>query len=288
MQMNIIKTSSIVLVALCTVQALCFTATANSDNMAVKVNNDNAVSEQFIKNQENALDDGGRIEKAIKERKKEKSNRETSNVTGIDNYGGSYINSEGKLTVLVCDEKKFVLGESADQKVKMRINVQDSVDAEKTDDYQKIVEQDTEYKSSKFTKNYIEKIYSYASANMSKLGVDSVIMSETNNIVKVGVISMDDSESIINAFLQDIADFDRDSIELFTVKPEDEYTFKSSTSFPGRRVYKVAGVSEGTCGFNAKDKNTGKYGVITAGHGVKTGEVLHNNNGTIIGNATTW
>ncbi len=237
------------------------------------------ITNEFIMNQTKALDNCSKIRAKIKKRKKLK--RQNSNIkeSDLDNYGGAYINDDGNLTVLVCDEDKFILSKSGNRAVKLSSNIQSDVDNSEIKDFESIVEDNVEYKSAKFTLDYLNEIYNYTSENIAELGLVSTAVSEINNTVILGVKDMDNNE-IINKLITDIENFDRDSVEFKVYSGVSQ----ASTSYPGRDIYSNS--ESGTSGFNVLDSDTGKYGVVTAGHLGKVGENFYNKYMTLIGKAT--
>lgn len=259
--MKKIKTCAVAIMVLCTAMAASFTtlaekAPADSGDAAQKR------MERRMENQTSALEGFHKLKSRLGKQEQFK------------NYGGSYINDDGNLTVLICDKSKFALKRT-------RGNVQSEISEAQTAPYDEVLTDDTEYKASRFTLEQLEEVFDHISGNKKKYDINTLTISETNNIVRVGTKTTTDEDLILKDLNENVPGFDADSVEF---EQEEEFKFLS-TSYPGRRVYTLTS-GDGTSGFNAKDKATGKYGVVTAGHGVAKGQGLYNKNGTLLGNAT--
>lgn len=181
-----------------------------------------------------------------------------------ENYGGAYINKQGKLVIKIKGEEPQMSGYMRNISIS-----DDNVTYEKCNysmnELYKVYNSIIEYKRT--NTNSISDNYSYVS------------ISQTNN--KVVVELKDCSDAAINKFKKAISD---SPAILFKASKGDILLVSSTDVNPGSQI--VGSYGKGSVGYRAKDKD-GNEGIVTCAH------VIGNNadlkvGSTVIGKCTNW
>lgn len=149
-------------------------------------------------------------------------------------------------------------------------------------DSQKVI-----FKKAEFSNEYLLGIQSFLNRYMEEYNIVYVGSGDKNNQVKIGVTDLSKSVSIIDLLSNNIKSFEEKAV---CIEKTEDAVEDAQRSFPGRQVYWKEGTTLhlGTSGFNAKDKSTGKYGIVTAAHVAQQGKTLYNRNDVAIGQASHW
>jgi hypothetical protein len=94
---------------------------------------------------------------------------------------------------------------------------------------------------------------------------------EINNGLKIGLLDISRKKEVINYLRENISDL---PVENLFFEESSKCTF-TATAAPGTNITKSYPSAWMSVGYNAYKSSTGKYGVITAGHGTTVGTIMY-------------
>ncbi len=197
----------------------------------------------------------------------------------------TYLDDNGILTLMVFDDENedIEYGEEISSELfKNHRKIQKAFSDANLDSKEII------YRKVKFGKQYLLNIQDVVTKHAKKeYGIISIGSGDIYNQVEIELLDIEKSKDILYLLEQNIDNFSKDAVRFLESEPVINY---AKRSHPGRHVWNVTDVSDygGTSGFNAKDKQTGNYGIVTAAHIADQNLTLYNANNDEIGIPTHW